>query len=130
MNVGAATDADTEKQEPAAPAANPWSAGEAPDGGLTAWLVVLGAWCTAFCSFGWINSMLLFRLKYRGGNLQSQWALIVLCTGIGTFQEFYQGTYLRQYTPEEIAWIPSLQVFMMFATVHILLAINIVKKYS
>lgn len=33
------------------------AAGGAPDGGLTAWLVVLGAWCTSFCSFGWINSM-------------------------------------------------------------------------
>jgi hypothetical protein len=31
--------------------------GGPPDGGLTAWLVVLGAWCTSFCSFGWINSM-------------------------------------------------------------------------
>jgi hypothetical protein len=30
-----------------------------PDGGITAWLVVLGAWCILFCSFGWINSMLL-----------------------------------------------------------------------
>lgn len=29
---------------------------EAPDGGLAAWLVVLGAWCTSFCSFGWVNS--------------------------------------------------------------------------
>lgn len=29
----------------------------APDGGMTAWLVVLGAWCVSFCSFGWINSM-------------------------------------------------------------------------
>ncbi len=29
---------------------------DAPDGGLDAWLVVLGAWCTSFCSFGWINS--------------------------------------------------------------------------
>lgn len=27
-----------------------------PDGGLAAWLVVLGAWCTSFCSFGWLNS--------------------------------------------------------------------------
>lgn len=30
---------------------------EAPDGGMTAWLVILGNWCTAFCSFGWVNSM-------------------------------------------------------------------------
>jgi hypothetical protein len=29
-----------------------------PDGDITAWLVVLGAWCILFCSFGWINSML------------------------------------------------------------------------
>lgn len=27
------------------------------DGGTVAWLVVLGAWCVSFCSFGWINSM-------------------------------------------------------------------------
>ena len=31
--------------------------GDAPDGGLAAWLVVLGAWCVSFCSFGWLNSM-------------------------------------------------------------------------
>jgi hypothetical protein len=29
---------------------------DAPDGGVAAWLCVLGAWCTSFCSFGWINS--------------------------------------------------------------------------
>jgi hypothetical protein len=38
--------------------ASPAFVSEAPDGGLVAWLVVLGAWCTSFCSFGWINSML------------------------------------------------------------------------
>ena len=27
-----------------------------PDGGATAWLVVLGAWCCSFSSPGWINS--------------------------------------------------------------------------
>lgn len=26
-----------------------------PDGGLEAWLVVSGAFCCLFCSFGWIN---------------------------------------------------------------------------
>lgn len=30
---------------------------DAPDGGVAAWLVVLGAWCASFCSFGWLNSM-------------------------------------------------------------------------
>ncbi len=29
------------------------------DGGLTAWMVVLGAWCASFCSYGWINSKYL-----------------------------------------------------------------------
>lgn len=29
-----------------------------PDGGFAAWCVVLGAWCTSFCSFGWMNSKL------------------------------------------------------------------------
>lgn len=42
---------DTEK---APPAQASWGK-PAPEGGLTAWLVILGAWCTSFCSFGWIN---------------------------------------------------------------------------
>lgn len=29
-----------------------------PDGGYEAWMVVAAAWCTSFCSFGWINSTL------------------------------------------------------------------------
>lgn len=28
---------------------------DVPDGGFAAWLVVFGAWCTSFCSFGWLN---------------------------------------------------------------------------
>lgn len=28
-----------------------------PDGGLEAWLVVFGGFCTVFASFGWINCM-------------------------------------------------------------------------
>lgn len=59
-----------------------------PDGGKTAWLVVLGAWCVSFCSYGWINS-------------------------IGTFQAYYQSGPLKDYTVSQIAWIPSLQIFFM-----------------
>ncbi|KAG4425385.1 hypothetical protein IFR04_001535 [Cadophora malorum] len=77
--------------QPEAPSAPAWGSNDAPDGGLTAWLVVLGAWCTSFCSFGWINS-------------------------IGVFQEFYQSSYLQNYSAGTISWIPSLQVFFMFAT--------------
>ncbi|RDL31922.1 uncharacterized protein BP5553_09324 [Venustampulla echinocandica] len=60
-----------------------------PDGGLEAWLVVLGGWCSLFCSFGWINC-------------------------IGVFQEYYQTNLLSQYSPSTVSWIPSLEVSMMF----------------
>ncbi|RMZ42099.1 monocarboxylate transporter [Aspergillus flavus] len=68
-----------------------WTApDEAPDGGLIAWFMVLGAWCVLFCSFGWINS-------------------------IGEFQAYYEQNLLRQYSSGKISWIPSLQIFFMFA---------------
>ncbi|KAE8342689.1 hypothetical protein BDV24DRAFT_150283 [Aspergillus arachidicola] len=70
-----------------------WTAAdEAPDGGLIAWFMVLGAWCVLFCSFGWINS-------------------------IGEFQAYYEQNLLRQYSSSKISWIPSLQIFFMFAMV-------------
>ncbi|RDW66467.1 hypothetical protein BP6252_10102 [Coleophoma cylindrospora] len=84
----------TEKQDlEAAPAPKPqapaqWGA-DVPDGGRQAWMVVFGAWCTAFCSFGWINS-------------------------VGTFQNYYEATLLKNYTASEISWIPSLQIFFLF----------------
>jgi hypothetical protein len=62
----------------------------APDGGLAAWLVILGVWCCSFCSYGWMNS-------------------------IGIFQEYYQDHLLRGYSASTISWIPSLEVFLMTA---------------
>ncbi|KAJ6780206.1 hypothetical protein PWT90_01933 [Aphanocladium album] len=59
-----------------------------PDGGTTAWLVVLGAWCTAFCSFGWLNS-------------------------IGVFQQYYQKVLLHNENASTVSWIPSLQIFFI-----------------
>lgn len=55
-------ESDTEKQLP--PESEPDSEEaedlpdflDIPDGGRAAWLVVLGAWCVSFCSYGWINS--------------------------------------------------------------------------
>lgn len=61
-----------------------------PDGGLSAWLCVVGGWCCLFCSFGWINA-------------------------IGIFQAYYQSHQLSHLSPSTISWIPALQVFMMFA---------------
>jgi len=67
---------------------------DAPDGGSRAWLSVLGAFCTSFCSFGWLNS-------------------------IGAFQEYYQTGPLSSYSSSTISWIPSLQIFFMMAMVSI-----------
>ncbi|KAF2237332.1 MFS general substrate transporter [Viridothelium virens] len=80
---------DLEKATPtsAPPAFNP---ADFPDGGAKAWLVVAGCWCCLFVSFGWINC-------------------------IGVFQAYYQTHMLSQYAPSTVAWIPSLEAFMMFA---------------
>ena len=61
-----------------------------PDGGLQAWLTVSGGFACLFCSFGWINA-------------------------IGVFQTYYETHQLKNYSPSTIAWIPSLETFMMFA---------------
>ncbi|KAF7595514.1 hypothetical protein BBP40_005850 [Aspergillus hancockii] len=62
-----------------------------PDGGFIAWSVVAGAWCTSFCSFGWVNS-------------------------VGIFQEYYKRNILKQYSASTVSWIPSLQIFFMLGS--------------
>lgn len=42
------------------------------------------------------------------------YAHLYYSTGIGVFQEYYQTHQLKEYTSQEIAWIPSLEAFMMF----------------
>ena len=42
-------------QRDAAPSPPVFDPRDNPDGGRDAWLVVLGAFCCMFCSFGWIN---------------------------------------------------------------------------
>ncbi|KAI5116454.1 hypothetical protein M0805_006175 [Coniferiporia weirii] len=60
-----------------------------PDGGLQAWLVVLGAFCTCFASFGFVNS----------------W---------GAFQSYYEQTLLQTSSASNIAWIGSIQYSFCF----------------
>ncbi|UKZ52798.1 hypothetical protein TrVGV298_006585 [Trichoderma virens] len=80
-----------EEEEAGYQATAPAPVGNAPpDGGLRAWLVVVGAWCTSFCSFGWINS-------------------------VGVFQDYYEATILKDYSTSTVSWIPSLQIFFMMA---------------
>ncbi|OJJ50115.1 hypothetical protein ASPZODRAFT_89959 [Penicilliopsis zonata CBS 506.65] len=61
-----------------------------PEGGLRAWLVVLGAWCVSFSSFGYLN-------------------------GYGVYQDYYTKHLLAGEASSTIAWIGSVQVFFLFA---------------
>jgi hypothetical protein len=78
---------DEEKPKPSPPAAP--GPGDFPDGGRKAWLTVAAGWCCMYCSLGWINC-------------------------IGVFQTIYQQDQLKAYSPSTIAWILSLQTFVMF----------------
>ncbi|KAJ2919884.1 hypothetical protein MD484_g581, partial [Candolleomyces efflorescens] len=60
-----------------------------PDGGLRAWLVVVGAMCNTFATFGYVNS----------------W---------GVFQAYYQSSVLNNSPPSDIAWIGSVQYSLVF----------------
>jgi hypothetical protein len=77
------------KSEPTPEHVNPWHPSQFPDGGKDAFLCLLGAFCCLFCSFGWLN-----------------------CVGI--FQNYYQIHQLHDKTSSQIAWISSLQIFVMF----------------
>ncbi|KIN99867.1 hypothetical protein M404DRAFT_30126 [Pisolithus tinctorius Marx 270] len=57
-------------------------AGEAPDGGLKAWSVIVAAVLTTFCTFGYVNT----------------W---------GIFQDYYERVLLPDESPSAIAWIGS-----------------------
>lgn len=61
---------------------------EIPDGGIRAWLVVAGAFFVWFNSWGAINAF-------------------------GSFQTFYQLGLLQSYSPSDIAWIGSVQNFLV-----------------
>ncbi|KAL7813164.1 MFS general substrate transporter [Trichoderma aethiopicum] len=72
-----------EKTAPAAPADDDY-----PDGGLEAWLAVLGGWCAMFCTFGMINC-------------------------VGVFEQYYVNGPLKQYDESAVSWILSVLVFLM-----------------
>ncbi|ROV91646.1 hypothetical protein VSDG_07941 [Cytospora chrysosperma] len=67
------------------------AASEFPEGGRQAWLVVAGAWVSFFVSYGFISSA-------------------------GVYQDYYQSTLLRDYSPSDISWIPSIQLFALSAS--------------
>ena len=59
-----------------------------PDGGLEAWLVVLGGWCALFCTFGLVNC-------------------------VGVFVQYYSNGPLADYGESTVTWITSMQVAVM-----------------
>ncbi|KAK9426715.1 putative Major facilitator superfamily domain-containing protein [Seiridium unicorne] len=61
-----------------------------PDGGLTAWLQVLSAWCVIFCTFGLVN-----------------------CFGV--YQTYYEQVLLPDSSSSAISWIGSIQGFLLLA---------------
>ena len=116
-----ATESDPEKAERHAqgpgfdddgiPPPPPAFGSDAPDGGWRAWLVVFGAWCSSFCTWGWINGMLhtqLFIYKRKANGT---------FTACGVFQEYYQSTLLKEYSSSSVSWITSLQFFFMMGLV-------------
>jgi len=87
LEKGLPSDEDVMPHEAEAEAAH--AKADFPDGGLRAWLVVVGAMCTTFTTFGFVNS----------------W---------GIFQEYYQQHLLKQTPPSNIAWIGSMQYALIF----------------
>lgn len=61
-----------------------------PDGGARAWTVAAGTASILFCTLGYTNS----------------W---------GVFQAYYMENQLRDESSDRIAWIGSLQAFLIFA---------------
>ncbi|KAG1876824.1 major facilitator superfamily domain-containing protein [Suillus tomentosus] len=61
-----------------------------PEGGFTAWGTVLGASLIQFCGFGYSNAY-------------------------GVFQDFYTQIYLTNFTPSAIAWIGSVNAFLILS---------------
>ncbi|GAW13492.1 hypothetical protein ANO14919_028780 [Xylariales sp. No.14919] len=77
--------AESSVQPAAPPGLNPE---DFPDGGLEAWLVVLGGSLILFCSFGIVN-----------------------CSGV--FVQYYASGPLSDYSTSDITWITSLQAFLV-----------------
>lgn len=72
-----------------------------PDGGLTAWLCVVGGFFATFSSFG------KFCRTMKCPDANDNGSGFLNC--IGLFQVYYEQHQLSAYTPSTISWISSLQ---------------------
>ncbi|KAH6653061.1 major facilitator superfamily transporter [Truncatella angustata] len=98
-------EADLEKSDMAAAVGKPAGAPPAgmppgfapadfPDGGLDAWLTVLGGFCALFCTFGLVNC-------------------------VGVFLSYYVQGPLSHYGESSVSWITSMQIFIQTGTTAI-----------
>ncbi|KAL9470822.1 hypothetical protein ACSS6W_008763 [Trichoderma asperelloides] len=91
FNDGSATTSDYEKSTVGnAAAQQPLQPPPPPNGGLTAWIQVLGAHFLLFNSWGLVNS-------------------------IGVFQTYYQDDLLKSSNASDISWIGTVQAFLLVA---------------
>jgi hypothetical protein len=61
-----------------------------PEGGIEAWLVVLGGWCGMFCSLG-------------------------IASTLATFQAYVLENQLSSYSASQVGWTFSIWTFLTFA---------------
>ena len=73
----------TSEQEKGAPPVHP-----PPDGGLLAWLQVVGAFCLSINTFGLQNAF-------------------------GVFESYYLGSFMHNKSPSTVAWIGSMEAFLL-----------------
>ena len=78
-----------EHREPPLDNTNGEAKDDFPEGGVQAWSVVIGSFCGLFAVFGIINST-------------------------AVFQEYFSTHQLSRYSPSQIGWIFSLQLFLAF----------------
>ncbi|KAF8488310.1 MFS general substrate transporter [Russula emetica] len=84
-----------------------------PDGGLRAWLVVLGCSCSVFATFGYVNSFGVSEPPIFMG-LQVFIVILDHRSLFQVFQEYYEGILLKGTSPSTIAWIGSTQYALVF----------------
>ncbi|KAL7930148.1 major facilitator superfamily domain-containing protein [Trichoderma chlorosporum] len=89
LNQGLQSDASSPDESPPTPTPAVSPSSPIPDGGLNAWLQVLGAWVVLAASWGLVNSF-------------------------GTYQTYYQTTMLTSESASTISWIGSLQACLLF----------------
>ncbi|WWC99983.1 hypothetical protein V866_006892 [Kwoniella sp. B9012] len=89
MIASAAIEKPTTSKVAASPIAPPSMMTPPPDGGFAAWATVAGCWMALFVQFG-------------------------LCNSFGVFQAYYESNLLGHKSPSQIAWIGTLQLFILF----------------